>query len=192
MKYSLLFLAIIPLLINCSKTRQSTTSEQLPPEQIEATTDSSESNEADSFLENAYHFAAYFQFTSDGITFEKAEKVVGDFPLLIAPAFDAFAATYDGDEIISFYAFPDPLEVEQGRSTTGSAMQTLLFPASLSKSDRLEDTYIGVFKVTNYIEDWEAKVKTRTQLKQSLQDGYLKEMYQIDASTLRESLRKAK
>ncbi len=194
MKYSLLLYLAFSLLFSCSKTNKTTNKEQQPPNQMEESEiprEGEESDEVESYdFSSEHHFAARFNFTKDKMELRQADKLEGKFPLLIAPAFDAFAVIYDEGELVSFYAFPNPLENSPRQEAVTQAEETLLLPSFLTTHTNLNDVYIGVYEIAAYIDNWEARVRTKAQLKKSITEGFLKELYQLDPKSLQVALQK--
>lgn len=193
MKYSLLLYLTFSLLFSCSKTNKTTNNEQPPPNQMEESEiqEEEESSEVETYdITSQYHFAARFNFTKEKMELRQVNKLAGVFPLLIAPAFDAFAVIYDENELLSFFAFPNPLENSPRQEAVTQAEETLLLPSFLATHTNVNKVHIGVYEVAAYIDNWEARVRTKAQLKKSITEGFLKELYVLDANQLQVALQK--
>ncbi len=140
------------------------------PESYEQTESSMNSKE--------HHYVGNFKLTAAKATLKSALKVNEAFPLIIAPAFDMFMLTYKGQELVSYYAFPNPLEQHRTGTTIPEANATILLPALLEYEHK--DIRIFICELGEYIDDWEAHINTFDTFKTNVRKAIILERYELD------------
>lgn len=145
--------------------------------------------------QNKGHYAVNFEFTKEAITPISYDSYGEELPFEVFSPTDMFMVIYQGDMLMYFLEFSDPLQSRslgenEYEATLEKTQQYITIPNLFTKEDEIETMSISIYKAKEYVEDFEKIVRFREQLESQEKANTIEKIYTIDPSLLRDFLSK--
>jgi hypothetical protein len=198
MKQLLQFLLASLLLLTCTGMQQCHRHQGQTPDNGDGDSQqgtSQTSGEASAAAE--FHYVVEFRFTKVGVTPQRCTRQEGEAPLLVVPSNDMFFAIFRKGKLAFYQDMIDPLSVrptggqgEPSQADAGSA--SLLLPAWVAEEGFARESQLAIYKVLDYVPDFQAKVADLSSVKSAGDEGLFRKAYELDAAVLSAFVRKSK
>lgn len=135
--------------------------------------------------QNKRYYAVNFEFTKDAITPISYDTYEGELPLEVFSPTDMFLVIYQGDTLVYFLEFSDPLQSRslgenEYESSLEKTQQYLTIPAVFSEANVLSTMHMSIYKAKEYVEDFEQIVRSKESLEAQEKETTILKMYTID------------
>ncbi|WP_428740500.1 hypothetical protein [Tenacibaculum sp.] len=136
-----------------------------------------------------FYFTVNFEFTKDNYELISKHQNDGNLSYDIQTPTDIFLVAYKNDDLFFYSELTDPLTMRTvGQNEMEKTMEkgslNINLPKEFANKNNTKNLSIYIYKVNEYIEDFESSVTQKEKLEELEQQQFIQKRYTIDANQL--------